>query len=216
MSTPTPDGPIVAELGRPETPEETASRKAEFSRVYRSSQTIRNLIAAVLVTVGMVAVIVLMVPRGERVPSPPIDVAAIAENVESSMQSPALVPELSDFWRVNKAELVGGPTVVWDISIGAAEADARGFLRIAQAFDADSSWAPQRLEGVASSESVRIEGRDWDIYSPGARASGNLTYALGTQVGPDYILLYGALSPEDTAKFAADLSPQLDALEEKQ
>jgi hypothetical protein len=37
---------VVAELGRPETPEETAARKAESSRVYRSSQNFRNLIAA--------------------------------------------------------------------------------------------------------------------------------------------------------------------------
>ena len=37
---------IVAELGRPETPDETASRKAESSRVYRASQNTRNLIVA--------------------------------------------------------------------------------------------------------------------------------------------------------------------------
>ena len=164
MSIPNPDAPVVAELGRPETPEETAQRKAESSRVYRSSQTIRNLIAAILVTVGMVAVIIIMVPRGERVPPPPIDVPAIAANVETSMQRPVLVPELGEFWRVNRAELEGGSTVVWDISLGAADKDASGFLRIAQAFDADASWAPQRLNGIAATDSVRIEDRNWDVY----------------------------------------------------
>ena len=46
---------IVAELGRPETPDETAARKAESSRVYRASQNTRNLVAALLVTLAVVA-----------------------------------------------------------------------------------------------------------------------------------------------------------------
>ena len=56
-------GRVVAELGRPETPSETAARKAESSRVYRSSQTFRNLIAALLASVAVVLVIAFAVPR---------------------------------------------------------------------------------------------------------------------------------------------------------
>ena len=63
---------VVAELGRPETAQETADRKAEFSRTYRASQNTRNLIAALLVTLAVVVVIVFAVPRGslpEREPT---------------------------------------------------------------------------------------------------------------------------------------------------
>ena len=45
---------IVAELGRPETPDETAARKAESSRVHRESQNTRNLVAALIVTIAIV------------------------------------------------------------------------------------------------------------------------------------------------------------------
>ncbi|HYP73058.1 MAG TPA: DUF4245 domain-containing protein, partial [Microbacterium sp.] len=55
---------VVAELGRPETPQETADRKAASSAAYRSSKTFRNLIAALLITVAVVAVVYLGVPRG--------------------------------------------------------------------------------------------------------------------------------------------------------
>ena len=206
--------PIVAELGRPETPDETAARKAESSRAYRSSQTFRHLIAALLLTLGVVVVIVLAVPRGTPAPADPIDVAGIAADVESSMDSTVIVPELGDFWRVNAAELKSGATVVWDVTIAPAPQDERGFIRIAQAFDADASWAPQILNGSAPTGTERIAGRDWDVYDLGSEGEANISYALGTQAGDDYVLLFGSRSAESTAEVAASLEPQIAAIQE--
>jgi len=205
---------IVAGLGRPETPQETADRKAEASRVYRSSQTFRNLIAALIVTVGVVAVIVLGVPRGSAPAQPPIDVAAIAADVETSMQRPALVVEPDDYWRVNEADLSGGATRVWTITLAPAADDARGFVRVAQAFAADVGWAPQVLDGMAPSGTTTIDGREWDEFDLRGRGSANISYAIGTQAGPDYVLLYGASSPEITTDLAETLSAQITELEE--
>lgn len=207
--------PIVAELGRPETPDETAARKAASSKAYRGSQTLRNLIAALLVTVAVVAVIIFAVPRGEPVTAEKIDVAGIAAGVESTMDSPAIVPELDDFWRVNAAELQSGATVVWEITLAPAADDERGFIKVAQAFDADSSWAPQRLNGNAPTDEIRIGGLDWDVYKLGdAGANANVSYAIGTQAGDDYVLLYGSRSASSTADLAESLVPQIRALSE--
>ncbi|WP_067198083.1 DUF4245 family protein [Microbacterium sp. XT11] len=207
--------PIVAELGRPETPEETAARKAEASRIYRSSQTVRSLIAALIATLAVVAVIVFAVPRGEPASNRDIDVARIAADVETTMGSPALVPELGDFWRVNAAGLTDGSPVVWDVTIAPAAEKERGFVKLAQAFGADASWAPQRLNGVAATDTVTIGGRSWDVYDLGERgAEQNLTYAIGTQAGDDYVLLYGSRSAASTAELAESLIPQIDALSE--
>lgn len=209
--------PIVAELGRPETPEETAARKAASSKAYRSSQTMRSLIAALLVTVAVVAVIIFAVPRGEPTNAKTIDLAGIAADVESTMGSPVIVPELGDFWRVNAAGLTSGATVVWDVTLAPADEDERGYIRLAQAFDADSSWAPQRLNGIAPTDTVSIDGLDWDVYQPGgAGAEQNITYAIGTQAGDDYLLLYGARSAASTAELAESLVPQIRALPEAQ
>ena len=70
---------IVAELGRPETASETAARKAENSRLYRQRKTVNNLTLSLLVSLGMVLLIVLIVPRGTDVWGDHIvDVAAAA------------------------------------------------------------------------------------------------------------------------------------------
>ncbi|WP_315104977.1 DUF4245 family protein [uncultured Microbacterium sp.] len=209
-------GPAInADLGRPETPDETAARKAASSKAYRSSQTVRNLVAALVVTLAVVVVIIALVPRGEPVAAKPIDVAAIAADVESSMGSPAIVPETDDFWRVNAAELQSGAPVVWEVTLAPAAQDERGFIKLAQAFDADASWAPQRLNGVAPTDTIRIGGREWDFYRPGsAGADANVTYALGTQAGDDYVLLYGSRSADSTAELAESLIPQIRTVSE--
>lgn len=205
--------PIVAELGRPETAEETAARKAASSKAYRSSQTVRSLIAALLATLAVLAVIIFAVPRGEPASAPSVDLAGIAADVESTMDSAVVVPELGDFWRVNAAELQSGATVVWDITLAPSAQDERGFIRVAQAFDADARWAPQRLEGTAPTDTVVIDGIEWDVFTPGDSTS-NISYALGTQVGDDYVLLYGSRSADSTADLAASLTPQIRSLSE--
>lgn len=207
--------PIVAELGRPETPEETAARKAAFSKAYRSSQTVRGLIAALIVTLGIVLVVVLAVPRGEPATTRQIDVAGIAADVESTVGSPVIVPELGDFWRVNAAGLTGGAPAVWDVTIAPSSETERGFIKLAQAFDVDSSWAPQRLNGVAPTDTTTIDGVEWDVYDLGeAGAKQNITYAIGTQAGDDYVLLYGSRSASSMADLAESLLPQIRELSE--
>lgn len=207
--------PIVAELGRPETPDETAARKAASSNAYRSSQTVRNLVAALLATLAIVIVIVFAVPRGEPTAAPRIDLAGIASDVETTMDTPVIVPETGDFWRVNVAELSAGATVVWDVTLAPSAEDERGFIRFAQAFDADSSWAPQRLNGIAPTDTISIGGLDWDVFPIGdTGAEQNVTYAIGTQAGDDYVLLYGSRSAGSTAEFAETLVPQIRSLME--
>lgn len=210
------NAPIVAELGRAETPDETAARKAEFSKNYRASQTFRNLIAALIATVVVVAIVIFAVPRGERVPAADIDMVGIAKDVESSMQRPVLVPELTDFWRVNAAELEGGATTVWKVTLAPAGDDERGFINIAQAFDADAAWAPPVLNGFAATDTLRLGAIDWDVYDLPDSTENNITYAIGTQAGDDYILLYGARSADSTAKLAESLMPQIEEIDEAQ
>jgi len=207
--------PIVAELGRPETPEETAARKAASSKAYRSSQTVRSLVAALIATLAIVLVIVFAVPRGEPASAPTVDMVGIAGDVESTMDSPVIVPDLGDFWRVNAAELTSGATVVWDVTLAPSAEDERGFIRLAQAFDADSSWAPQRLNGTAPTDTTSIGGLEWDVFELGdAGAKQNITHAIGTQAGDDYLLLYGSRSADSTAELAESLVPQIRDLSE--
>jgi hypothetical protein len=192
---------VVAELGRPETPDETAERKARFSAAYRSSQTTRNLVAALLVTLGLVLVIVLAVPRGSVPERQAVDVAAVAERVSTAEDRLILVPDVPASWRVNTAAIEGDDDAAWTIVYVPGE--KAGFLRVAQGFDADEGWPSRVLRGAEASETKTIDGIEWTVYDirDPARA-GNVSIALSTQAGPDTVLIYGS-TDEKTAETAA-------------
>lgn len=205
---------IVAELGRPETPDETASRKAESSRIYRASQTTRNLIAALLVTLGVVAVIVFGVPRGEPPTTERIDVASVAEQIAVAEGRTVIVPDVPDAWRVNGASIEGDSTAAWTIVYVPNE--EAGFLRIAQGFDADPAWTTRVLSGASIDDTVTIGGVEWDRYAiPDPARAGNVSAALSTQAGTDVVLVYGSTDPTTLERAAASVADQIIALREE-
>jgi len=204
---------VVAELGRPETPDEAAARKAESSRVYRASQNTRNLIAALLVTLAVVATIVLAVPRGELPPAEPIDVAAVAAEIETAERRTVVVPDVPDEWIVNRASIEGDSTAAWTI-VYVPDEEA-GFLRVAQGFDADPAWTTRVLSGASVDGTVTIDGVEWDRYDiPDPARAGNISAALSTSAGADTILVYGSTDDETLELAAASLADQVLELRE--
>ena len=204
---------VVAELGRPETPDETADRKAESSRVYRSSQNTRNLIAALLATLVVVAVIVFGVPRGAPPAAEAIDVVGIAAGIEDARDRAVLVPTVPEEWIVNGASVEGDSPAVWTVIYVPGENE--GFLRLAQAFDADETWPTRVLGGADVGATVTIGGIQWqryDIADP--ERAGNITTAVSTTAGADTVLLYGTTEQEELDRVAASLSDQIAALRE--
>ena len=212
MTPPRTTQRVVAELGRPETPDETAARKAESSRIYRSSQTFRNLIAAIIVTVVVVFIVIFGVPRGELPDRESIDPAPVASQASESLGRTVLVPDVPAEWRVNAAEVSSdGGSSAWSI---AYVPDEEGFIRFAQAFDTDEVWARSALAGSSPTDSIQIDGVEWDVFEPAdpSRAA-NISYALGTQAGSDYVLLYGAATPDQTAELARIVAPDVKKLQ---
>lgn len=203
---------IVAELGRPETPDEAASRKAESSRVYRSSQTFRNLIAALLATLAVVAVVVFAVPRGEQVKPPTIDVAAVADDVAAGYDRTVIAPEVPDDWRVNDARVSGDADLAWTIAYVPGDS---GFLRVSQGFDADEDWETRVLRGAAADGAVTVSGIEWNRYEiSDPERAGNISYALGTDAGSDRVLIYGSTDAATAAVAAEGVADQIRVLRE--
>jgi len=203
---------VVAELGRPETPDETAARKAESSRIYRSSQNVRNLLAALIVTVGVVAIVILAVPRGTPPEPEPIDVAAVADGVSAAQGRAVVVPDAPEDWRVNAASVTGDSVRAWTI----VYAPAQGFLRVAQGFDADVAWPTRILSGADVGDTVTIDGVEWDRYDiPDSSRAGNVSGALATQAGPDIVMVYGLVSDDMLEQAAAAVADDVLALREE-
>lgn len=203
---------MVDDLGRPETAQETADRKAESSRIYRASQTTRNLVAALIVTLAMVAVIVLIVPRGDSAPRGPIDVAAVAQQVEQARGIDVVVPTVPADWAVNGAAVEGDNVEAWTIVY--APAGETGFVRVAQGLGADDTWAAQMLRGAAPRGTVTINGVTWDRYEMSdPSAAGNVSAALGVQAGDDHILIYGTTSDDNLTLVASSIADHVRDLE---
>jgi hypothetical protein len=198
---------VVAELGRPETPQETADRKAESSRRYRSSKTFSGLIAAVLATLAIVAVAILGVPRGTPAAAPAIDVSAEASALEDTLGRPVVDPGLPD-WRVNAARVEGEGVDAWTVVY--APADQAGFIRVAQGFDAGETWVAEVLGGARPTGTVEIGGVEWDEYDIADSAgAGNVSYALATVAGEDRFLASGSQSADAVRTAAAALAPEI-------
>lgn len=214
MSRRDKQGPaVVAELGRPETPEETAARKAQNTRNHRDRQTTRNLLYALAASLGIVIVLVLIVPRGDLEVRPDIDYRAAAEQASADVGEPLVVPDVADGWSANAAELrTGAADGITSWYIGFLTAD-REFLGYSQGLDANPSWLSAQLDGSRATGTVDIDGTEWTVYDhrdePGR---GNLEYALTLEEGTDVFVLRGTAGPEEAAQLATAVTAQIGSM----
>ncbi|MEN2737126.1 DUF4245 domain-containing protein [Microbacterium sp. X-17] len=213
-STPKPPA-VVAELGRPETPEETAARKAQNSANHRNRQTVNNLVYSLIATVALVAVIVLIVPRGNPTSSAPaVDYAAVAQQAQGSEPDRLVVPTLPSGWTSNSAELrtkTSDGVDAWYIGLLTPKGQ---YIGITQGFDANDSWVADQVNRTRIAGTRQIDGVKWDVYdnrSAGSSA-GNVAYALVTTAGKSTVVVFGTADDAEFTTVAGSLSDQLHSL----
>ncbi|MCS5496541.1 DUF4245 domain-containing protein [Cnuibacter physcomitrellae] len=202
--------PIVAELGRPETPEETAARQAEQSRLYRQRKTLNNLVLSLLVTVGLVVVIVLAVPRPATVERDPVDYAQVAQSVQSSMPVPLAVPTLPEGWTSNAAELRGGGAdgvASWYVGL-LTPGDSPQYVGLTQALDSNPTWLAQQLGDSFAAGTVDLGGVTWTVFDNRGRSGdfGNNQYALEAESGRSTYIVAGTATPEEVQQVATSIA----------
>ena len=204
---------VVAELGRPETPEETAARKAENSLKHRQRQTLLNLVLALGASLLVVLVIVLIVPRSDAPMEPDIDVAPIAEQAQIASDDPLAVPELPEGWRANAAELrtstVDGVTA-WYVGYLTPSDE---YIGMYQGLEANPTWVAGLLERTLATGTTTIDGIEWTVYDnrDSGVDVGNARYGLTTEAGGSTFVLLGTATPEEFLTLATALVPTIDA-----
>lgn len=196
--------PIVAELGRPETPEETAARKAENSRLHRQRQTVNNLVLSLLASLGLVLLLVLIVPRGTGdFNTRNVDVVSLAAEAEPSAGHTLVAPEMGDDWLAKQAVIRFSKTdriTHWYIGFTTPE---KNYAEVIQAFMPDSSevnetWVAGRLEGKLATGTETIAGQEWTVYEHlgDDPAETNVTFGLTTTVDASTLIVSGTAPPE--------------------
>ena len=204
---------IVAELGRPETPEETAARKAENSRKHRANQTLRNLIWSLVASVALMLLIVIVVVRPDQPDREAVDFAAVAAEAQPTIDEPLAVPVVPAQWKSNNADLGESNDGVSSWYIGFITPSSQ-FIALNQGIDANPTWLITLLDQHLATGTETVDGREWTVYD--ARDSddpGNLAYAMVTEAGDSTYVLYGTADDNEFRTFAGSVGSQIEKAE---
>lgn len=200
---------VVAELGRPETPEETAARKAENSRKHRANQTLRNLVFALLATLAVVLALVLVVVRPDGVPRPAVDYRADAADSQSQVSQTLVAPPLPSGWTANDDGLRTGSDKITSWSVGFIT-PSQQYIGLVQGIDANPTWVANQLENKQSTGTTTIGGREWSVYDRRSVTDpGNFAYSLSTVIGASSIVLHGTAPTAEFTTLATAITTQL-------
>lgn len=196
---------IVAELGRPETAEETAARRAEASRKRRANQTVFNLVLALLASLGIVLLLVLVVVRPDQPPRAAVDYVETAAQAQPAVSERLFAPTLPPAWTANNATLdTAGESFVWKVGF---ITPAQQFIALEQGIDTGASWVAGRLGRLAATSTTDIGGVTWDVYDRrDANDPGNFAYSLVADLGGSEVLLHGTASDEEFITLAAAIA----------
>ncbi len=204
------DRPVVAELGRPETPDETAARKAETSRRHRANQTLLNLVVALLGSLLVVVILVAVVVRPTPAPPEGIDYATVAAQAQVDSSEPLLAPVLPPEWSANDARFQTTQQVpTWYIGF---LTPGEQYIGLDQGIGANPTWQAALLNNAQESGTVTIEGVTWTIFDQrDASDPGNYAYSLATTRGESTVLLHGSASDDEFALLATAIAAQWEA-----
>jgi len=188
--------PIVAELGRPETPEETAARKSETSRKHRANQTFLNLVMALIASLAIVLVTVLVVVRPDLPAAPPVDYQSIAAATDSPV--PLVAPVLPEGWSANSAVYNGSPpdgVATWYIGFITPQ---QQFIGVRQGIDANPTWLSNQLMSRTATGSTTVAGVSWQVFDYRTTNDvGNFAHALSTTNESSSFVVFGTAADEE-------------------
>ncbi len=199
---------IVAELGRPETADETAQRKSETSRKHRANQTALNLIGATVASLAIVAFLIIVVVRPAAAPAASIDYATIASQAQVNSQQTLISPVLPDTWTANDARFASKEQVpTWYVGF---ITPATQFIALDQGINANPTWQAAILGDAKQTGSIIIDGLTWTEFDQrNSRSPGNFAYSLATISGGSTIVLHGTADQSEFEALATAVAAEV-------
>lgn len=201
---------VVAELGRPETPGETAARKAASSRAHRENQTAFNLTIAIIVSVAIVVLLVLAVPRDDGSHLQVVDYQKVASEAQPQQTEKLAAPAMPSKWTSNRAEIApAGADGVATWYVGFLTPDTQ-FIGLTQGFKANATWVSNKLDEARKTSEKTVGGVTWTVYDQRAENNtGNNAYAMVATEGDSTVVLAGTASDTQFDLLATRVAAQL-------
>lgn len=201
--------PVVAELGRPETPEETWARKDAARRTRREHQTAFNLVLALIASLGIVLFLVAVVVRPDQTVDRSVDYQQVAAGADVPGATLA-APDLPDGFASNRADFqdkTSDGVRVWTVGLVTPD---RQYIGLQQGLDANASWVANQLDQKPSTGGRTIDGTKWTVYDrrDEGKDAGNHAYSLVHTFGDSTIVLSGTADDSSFTTVAKAVTEQ--------
>ena len=175
----------------------------------RAKATVRNLVYSMLVTLGVVLLLILGVPRDDSNRIQPVDYQEIAVSASNAEGVIVLAPEIPAEWYASAARL-DNTLGVRGWYVGFVTEDNQ-FIGLSQAFLTNPSWESEMLKTNLYEGEIEIAGLTWEIWptrSP-SNPPGTKEFALKHNFGDSSVVIYGTASRSDFELIATAIAEQL-------
>jgi hypothetical protein len=196
----------------PEHPEDKAARVAKARAERRARQNMRNLIWSMLASLGVVALLVIVVVRPDTNLVNEVDWRVVADQSADQLPGDPVVPMLSDLWVANRAEVSSEPgaKATWSIGLLGPE---DSYVFVDQGFGASDEWLALRTERSPSTGEIDLgyspDQVTWVEYDRReVDPAGNNAYIVVLET-PQSTVVVGGTNAKGVTEVATDLSWRL-------
>jgi hypothetical protein len=196
----------------PEHPEDKAARVAKARAERRARQNMRNLIWSMLASLGVVALLVIVVVRPDTNLVNEVDWRVVADQSADQLPGDPVVPMLSDLWVANRAEVSSeaGAEATWSIGLLGPE---DSYVFVDQGFGASDEWLALRTERSPSTGEIDLgyspDQVTWVEYDRReVDPAGNNAYIVVLET-PQSTVVVGGTNAKGVTEVATDLSWRL-------
>ncbi len=166
----------------------------------------KNLVLSLLAVLGMVAVLVLIVPRVSSVSGPPVDVHATAVDVKERSGWPIVeAVGLPEGWTTTSARYVRTTDgfMTWHAGY---QTPSGTYVAVEQTMDPSAKWVEAQTNRAPKIGTLEAGGRTWTKYERDTKVQNSLLDDPETS-GDLTTLVTGTASFEEMADFVTYLQP---------
>jgi len=175
----------------------------------RAKATVRNLVYSMLVTLGIVLLLILGVPRDDSSRLQPVDYRQVAMSATNAEGYTALAPDVPAEWYANAARIDNTLGVRgWYVGF---VTDENEFIGLSQAFESNLSWEAELLKSNLQDGEIEIAGLTWEIWptrNP-SNPPGTKEFALKHNFNGSSVVIYGTADRADFELIATSIADQI-------
>ncbi|MFM1783865.1 MAG: hypothetical protein RLZZ579_142 [Actinomycetota bacterium] len=177
----------------------------------RAKQTVRNLFWAILATVGVVALVVLGVPRDDSSRLQTIDSTEVSQAAREDSGLPVILLEsLPEGWVATQAR--------WSAASAKGEADIflglvgpdNQYIGVTQVFEFEDAWFEEETNSLEKTGEYDFGNYNWSVLEPSGSVNlDEVDPMWGLFINRDVVLITGSAKAESIQAIAKMIDAQL-------